>query len=245
MWRLLRGYYLLLVLLGLAAPTAAQTLRLVADPWPPFTDEKNAGKGLATEIVSQALGRAGYATTYEQVPWARALQGIETGRYDVLVDAWYNEARTRAGKFSQPYWVNRIRLLASRTAKIAFDGQLSQLYGYSIAVVRDYAYSAAFDTDDALHKVPVRNFAQGLSMLLAGRVDMALEDEYVARYCLRWEPLRDQVRFVGPPLSENPLHILVSRKNPDFPKIVDAFDQAIAQMKVDGSIDRLIEAHGL
>jgi polar amino acid transport system substrate-binding protein len=48
--------------------------------------------GLATDIVSTALARAGYASEFEQVPWARALMGVGDGRYDVVVNAWYDEA---------------------------------------------------------------------------------------------------------------------------------------------------------
>lgn len=63
-------------------------LRLVADNWPPFTDAKMPGGGLATSIVTTALARAGYASGYEEVPWARALLGVGEGRYDVLINAW-------------------------------------------------------------------------------------------------------------------------------------------------------------
>jgi polar amino acid transport system substrate-binding protein len=51
------------------------------------------------------------------------------------------------------------------------------LYAYSIAVVRDYAYSPEFDGDTRLHKVPVRNFSSAVRMLAAGRVNLAVEDE--------------------------------------------------------------------
>ena len=43
----------------LAMPVFAQRLRLVADAWPPFTDATLINGGLATDIVSTALARAG------------------------------------------------------------------------------------------------------------------------------------------------------------------------------------------
>src|SRR5471032_2202818 len=154
----------LIGMLLLAQPAFAQRLRLVADAWPPFTDATLINGGLATDIVSTALARAGYASDFEQVPWARALMGVGDGRYDVLVNAWYDDARTQLGQFSDEYLLNRVLFLKRRDDPIA--------------VVRGYAYSAAFDADLQLQKVPVHNFAMALRMLAAQRVRLTVEDEF-------------------------------------------------------------------
>lgn len=233
------------LLLAMAQAMAQPTLRLVGDRWPPFSDASLPGGGLATELVTTVLSRAGYASAVEEVPWARALMGLGEGRYDVLITTWYSEPRTHLGEYSRPYLSNRIRLL-KRKGEALDVGQLADLYPYSIAVVRDYAYTAAFDGDRQLHKVPVRNFSSALKMLAAGRVDLTVEDEYVARYLLQREPpaVRDAVEFVAPPLGQSSLHILVSLKNPQHRQIVEAFDRAIDAMRADGSYDRLLRQHG-
>ena len=230
----------------LAMPALAQRLRLVADAWPPFTDATLINGGLATDIVSTALARAGYASEFEQVPWARALMGVGDGRYDVVVNAWYDEARTHLGQFSGEYLLNRVRLIKRRDDPIDFQ-RLEQLHDYPIAVVRGYAYSAAFDGDTQLQKVPVHNFVMAVRMLAAQRVRLTLEDEYVARYYLSRESprVRNAVEFLPKPLSENSLHILVSLKNPEHAQIVASFDREIAKMKADGSYERLMRLHGM
>ncbi|MCG6573224.1 amino acid ABC transporter substrate-binding protein [Pseudomonas sp. AF32] len=238
-----------LVLIGLLLwgyDACAQKLRLVGDGWPPFTDSTLVNGGLATDIVSTALARAGYASEFEQVPWARAMLGISEGRYDVLVNAWYSEERTLIGQFSAEYLLNRVRFLKRKDATVEFDN-LQQLYAYPIAVVRGYAYSKAFDEDQQLQKVPVHNFAMAVRMLAADRVKLTLEDEYVARYYLTRESakVRNSVEFLPKPLSENSLHILVSLKNPEHEQIVAGFDRAIAAMKADGSYARLLKQHGM
>ena len=230
----------------LAMPALAQRLRLVADAWPPFTDATLINGGLATDIVSTALARAGYASEFEQVPWARALMGVGDGRYDVVFNAWYDEARTHLGQFSGEYLLNRVRLIKRRDDPIDFQ-RLEQLHDYPIAVVRGYAYSAAFDGDTQLQKVPVHNFVMAVRMLAAQRVRLTLEDEYVARYYLSRESprVRNAVEFLPKPLSENSLHILVSLKNPEHAQIVAGFDREIAKMKADGSYERLMRLHGM
>ena len=242
--RLHRAFALIGLLL-LAQTASAEKLRLVFDIWPPFTDDTLVNGGLATDIVSTALARAGYASDYEQVPWARALLGVGEGRYDVLVNAWYNESRTQIGQFSSAYLGNRIRLLKRQGEAFTYQRQ-ADLYPYSIAVVRGYAYSPSFDDDSRLSKVQVRNFSSAVRMLAAGRVKLAVEDEYVARYNLQREPqqVRDSVSFVDPPLAENSLHILVSLQHPQHRQIVQRFERAIAAMKADGSYQRLLRQHG-
>ncbi|QLG95882.1 transporter substrate-binding domain-containing protein [Pseudomonas yamanorum] len=236
----------LLALLLLAQTAAADRLRLVADSWPPFTDSALVNGGLATDIVSTALARAGYASDFEQVPWARALMGVGDGRYDVLINAWYDESRTHLGQFSGEYLLNRVRFIKRRDDPIEFQN-LQQLHEYPIAVVRGYAYAAAFDSDTQLQKVPVHNFAMAVRMLAAKRVRLTVEDEFVARYYLARESprVRNSVEFLPTPLSENSLHILVSLKNSQHEQIVADFDREIAKMKADGSYARLMKQHGM
>lgn len=236
----------LLGMLSVTTPAHAEKLRLVADAWPPFTDASMEQGGLATAIVKAALERAGFTSDFEQVPWARALMGVGDGRYDVLVNAWYNDERTRIGQFSAGYLINRIRFLKRKDAPIEFN-DLQQLHGYPIAVVRGYAYSAAFDEDESLQKIPVHGFAMAVRMVAASRVKLTLEDEYVARYYLARESpkVRNAVEFLPKSLSENSLHILVSLKNPQHEQIVAGFDREIAAMKADGSYERLMKQHGM
>ncbi|MBP0946853.1 transporter substrate-binding domain-containing protein [Pseudomonas alliivorans] len=236
----------LLVMLAMASANAGERLRIVADPWPPFTDALLQNGGLATDIVSTALKRAGYTVEYQQAPWARALLGVSEGRHDVLVNAWFSEDRTLIGQFSQPYLVNRIRLLKRKDSPITLLNH-QQLHAYLIAIVRGYAYSPEFDNDPLLQKVPVQNFSTAIRMLAAERVDLAIEDEYVARYSLSLEAeeVRDRVEFLPGSVSENGLHILVSLKHPKHAEIVADFDREIAAMKADGSYDELFIRHGL
>ena len=245
MSRLLRAMGLLGLLL-IAQDALAQKLRLAGDAWALFADVSLLNDGLSTELIRTALGRAGYTTEYEQVPWARAIHGIGEGRYDILINAWYSEDRTRIGQFSGEYMVNRLRFLKRKTSTVDYQS-LTQLHPYSIAVVRSYAYSPAFDSDAELKKVLVASFSTAVRMLAAGRVELTVEDEYAARFALSREPdeVRDNVEFLPKSLSENSLHILVSLKNPDHEKIVADFDKAIAAMKADGTYDKLFKLHGL
>ena len=235
-------WVLLLPLYG----NAAQPLRLVADPWPPFNDQTLLNNGVASDLVTTALNRAGYTTSYVQVPWERAVRGLQQDTYDVLINAWYTDERAVFGHYSQPYLINRIRFLQRKGSQIKFT-QLPDLYPYSIAVVRGYAYSSEFDQDSRLSKVGVVGFEVGARMLQARRVQLTLEDELVARFHLSRSlaGIRDQLEFLPQPLSENGLHILISRKHPQHRQIADDFNKAIEDMRADGSYAQIFQRHGL
>lgn len=243
---LLRACCLLGILFG-ASQATAENLRLVADAWPPFTDASMPSGGLATQIVTTALKRAGYAVDFEQAPWARALLGVGEGRYDILVNAWYSDDRTHIGQFSAGYLVNRITFIKRKDANIAFNGDYTTLHPFPIAVVRGYAYSRGFDSDEQMQKVLVHDFPMAVRMLAAGRVQLTLEDELVARYYLAREAprLRNSVEFLPRSLTENQLRILVSLKNPDHDRIVAGFDQQISAMKADGTYARMLKEYGM
>jgi polar amino acid transport system substrate-binding protein len=225
---------------------AEQPLRLVADLWPPFNDQRLLNNGVASDLVATALGRAGYPSTYAQVPWERAVRGLQQEVYDVLINAWYTDERATYGYYSQPYLINRIRFLQRKGGQISFK-QLADLYPYSIAVVRGYAYSSEFDQDSRLTKVGVVGFEVGARMLQARRVQLTLEDELVARYHLSRSlaGIRDQLEFLPQPLSENGLHILISRQHPQHRQIADGFNKAIEAMRADGSYTQIFQRHGL
>ncbi|WP_028629599.1 substrate-binding periplasmic protein [Metapseudomonas resinovorans] len=238
--------FALFALLIVTLSAHAETLRMAADVWPPFTDARLASNGLAAELVSTALKRAGFRPEYVEVPWARALRGVQTGDYDLIVSAWHSEERATYGQFSKPYLTNRIRFLKHKGSDVDFQAP-EDLKRYSIAVVRGYSYQPAFDADTSLKKVPVMGFLMGARMLAAGRVQLTLEDELVARFYLNRElaGIREQLEFLPRPLSENGLHILVRRSHPRHQQLVEDFDQAMQAMREDGTYRAIFARHGL
>jgi polar amino acid transport system substrate-binding protein len=220
-----------------------EKLRLVADSWPPFTDANMPGGGLATSIVTTALNPCRLRQRFEEVPWAGRSWALARG----ATTCWSTPGTTMSARASarSPAPTSSTASACSSARAKAFKRQ-ADLYPYTIAVVRDYAYSPGFDSDERLNKVPVRSFSSAVRMLAAGRVNLTVEDEYVARYNLQREPqqVRDGVSFVDPPLSENSLHILVSLKHPEHRQVVARFEKAIAAMKADGSYARLLRQHG-
>jgi polar amino acid transport system substrate-binding protein len=233
------------VMVLLISPASfSASLRVVANEYPPLTGQALPNNGLATELVRTALNRAGFDSEYIEVPWARALNGLEHDRYDLIVAAWYSADREAFGHYSEPYITTHIRFLRRKGTDVDFS-QLEDLHKYSIAIVRGYAYSPSFDKDSRLHKIPVNSFASAARMVKAGRVDLTLEDEFVAEHAFNGElkDVRGSLEFLPTPLADSPLHILVRLSHPQHQQIVDGFNRAIQSMREDGSYQAIVQRH--
>lgn len=231
-------------ILLLSTSVAATGLKVATSTWPPYVDKNLEKNGLAIHIAMTALERAGYAPVLKIESWPRTLQGVNVGVYDVIAAAWHSDERARAFTFSKPYLVNQIKFIKRKGTPFQFNS-LADLKGRSIGIVHDYAYGAEFDQAGGLIKISTNHVIQNLLRLSQGQIDLTLGDERVLRHELRQylSHTKDQFEILPKPLSENGLHIAVSKKNPDHEKIAAAFDKEIGKMKADGTYKAILELH--
>ncbi|WP_268967627.1 substrate-binding periplasmic protein [Zooshikella ganghwensis] len=218
---------------------------MAANSWAPFVGEELVNKGFSTDLVTNILNKAGYEYEVHIVPWARALNGTYDGDYDALYVAWYSDERAKKLNYAEPYLVNRIKFIKRKGEKVTYK-TLEDFKAYKIGIARDYAYQAEFDNATFLKKETARTFVLNLKKLLAKRVDLTLEDEWVAKYEIanKLKEAEGKVEFIDNALSENPLHFVVSRKNPNHETIVKKFNEALAALKKDGTYDEIKALHG-
>ncbi|MGD2073603.1 MAG: transporter substrate-binding domain-containing protein [Gammaproteobacteria bacterium] len=244
--RLSRRLVSALLLLGLAARTAvALELTVVhSGNWPPYSDQGLPEQGLAVDLVTSALQRAGHRTLVRVDSLDRILEGGKIGVYDVFATPWYSEERDQYLAFSKPYLESRIRFIKRRNKEFEFN-DFEDLQGMMIGVVKDYAYDDGFNESRDLIKISERNLIQNLLKLIQGRLDLTLDDELVLQYEInRYLPnSRKELEMLPKPLAVRGVHIGVSRENPAHAKIVADFNKAIAEMKKDGSYDRIVAKH--
>ena len=243
----MRRLVLLLCALMLAADCGAQspkTLRLSANYWEPYTGPGMANNGVATEIVVRALARAGYATEISFMPWSRTLASAYHGKIDGVVGIWPTRQRRLKLLFSDSYLTNRLHLLYVRPA-LSGNLTLDTLDGIRIGVGRDYDYSDSFLEPKRFILDPVDRIGQNLSKLFLGRIDMMLEDPYVAEYTLLHHADEfaghPPLRYSPAPLLQLPLHFGLSRDRADAEQIIAAFNTQLARMKKDGSLAAILQ----
>ena len=232
--------------LFLSVQAKAETVTLAGDPWPPFVDEDHPEGGVGVQIIREALSRHGYEVELNIMPWARAEDGVRAGDYDALPGTWYTESRSEDLMYSDPYVVNEIKFIRRVGDDFEYEG-LDSLEGKTVAIIRDYGYGDEFYEADHFERDPAPDLMPNIQKLVNERVDLAIEDEMVARFIIEQNDpeLLDQIEFLDPPFSASDLHMTVGYANPRHEEIVSAFNDGLESMREDGTFDAIMEENNL
>ena len=241
-------FIIFLLSIGLSSAHAEPLIELTAgaDPWPPYIDENLPQGGVSVQIADAALRTQGYTVKNRILPWARALEEVKQARVDLILDAWWSQERSEQFQFSRPYINGPLKFIKRRDDQFQYS-DLSSLNGKALVLVRDYAYS-----DDLLRaknytRYQAHHFMQGIQMLVRNRVDLAIENELVARMRISQEApeLLTQIEFVDTPLSDNYVFLIASYKHPQHQEIIGAFNRGLAVILQNGTYQKILDENHL
>lgn len=235
---------LLLVTMALYGVTAAaqDTVRLMANTSPPYSDKKLPEQGLAPEIVKHVFSGTLYKPDITIDNWSRAVEGASLGVYDGLAAAWYSEARNQDLLFSEPYLASKLIILKLRSNPRQYSA-LQDLEGGRLGVRVDYAYGVDFDAIPDLTLVQENHLIQNLLKLLSGSVDFVIGDRRTIIMQLN-EYLSDKMtkfQVLDLPLPQVQRHVAISRERADHEKVIAAFNASLAESRKNGSLDEIVK----
>ncbi len=242
-----RGFMLAVLLVFVAVGSswgADKVVTAVGDPWPPFTDPEKPSKGLAVEIAEAAMKTQGYRLEMSFMPWARAEDGVKKGTYDFLLCTWMTEARKPVLFYSESYSENRLTFVKSKGSDFEFRG-IDSLKGLTVGVVRDYGYGDEFMNATGFNREAAPDFLTNAKKVVAGRVDLTVEDEVVASSLLMGTDLADKIAFTENALTVEPLYVTSGLANPRHKELIEAFNRGLEEIKKDGTYDRILGNYGL
>jgi polar amino acid transport system substrate-binding protein len=233
----MRKLFSLVVVACLLVPAAgADTVRMLANMSPPYADEKLPENGLALELVTHIMDRAGYEADVSIEIWSRAMEGVRIGVYDALATAWHSEEREQDFLFSDPYLDSRLILLKRRTDPMVYD-DMSDLRGRRLGVRSDYAYGVDFSGVPDLVLVEENHLIQSLLNLLNGSVDLVIGDQRTMALQLEEYLKTQRHNFQVAPieLPGRSRHVAASREVAVSEEMIEAFNRALAETIDDGS----------
>lgn len=224
----------------------AETLRLTTVNWQPFYADNLPEKGFFSAIVREAFKRAGYEIQIEFQPWKRALESTKKGSYDGLLGVYFTEERTDFLAYSEPVLDIKDVFVAMDKKHLDYQ-ELEELRSLSVAAVRGSLYA------DELNKLGFKviesnDDLQAFRMLGRGRVDLVLSGEKHYLHLMDTEAelkqYKDSFVILTKPYATNPLFVPIRRSKENSHIIIQAFNEALSDMKQDGSFKTIIQAAG-
>lgn len=232
---------LLGLLLATSGVKAQQPVLLTASHSPPYTGSELSEKGLAIEIVSHVLKRAGYIPQIEFNVWSRAMEGVSVGLYDALASTWYSDEQAEEFIYSDAYLDSRLILLKLRSDPVTYL-DTSSLKGKRIGVSDDYAYGINMDEIPGLTEVPENHAIQNLLDLLNGKVDVIIGDQRTLAMQIHKYLHNDMQKFevTDVKLPNRGRYLAASREIKSSKKLVVDFNRALASTRNDGSYAAIV-----
>ncbi|TVP14296.1 hypothetical protein AYI87_10685 [Shewanella sp. KCT] len=216
----------------------------VSNDYPPFYSTNLPSQGVIYHLAQAVFQHAGYPLAHRYYPFARAKAIMKKGGADVILGVWYRPSREEWIAFSTPLLSVNVVLYKRVDSQIDFN-TMADLRQYRIGIGRGYANPEAFQ-NATLKTEAASSDAVNLRKLLAGRVDLVLICEDVARYLIErpGSEYRGKLEPVGDPLSVELFHIGVAKHLPNAQKILADFNQSLAELHRSGELSKILASHG-
>lgn len=243
----------MLLLMLLVGGLKAESLTLVADPWCPYNCQPGSERpGFMVEIAQRVFATEGIAVRYRTLPWLRALQETERGRFDAAIGASRVEAPTlvfpelEQGQMSNAFW-------ATPKTSWVYQG-VASLARVRLAAIAGYGYgpevSAYLEQPEGevtllYGSTPLTN---GLQMLDRGRIDVLLEDEQVFRYRVVQQGRTQDFQLVGRvPLDRrySDVFIAFSPRLENAEHYARLLSEGTARLRASGELAEILARYGV
>ncbi|MBG0761157.1 amino acid ABC transporter [Vibrio cidicii] len=237
----------LLVLALLPKSSAAESLRVVTLEYPPYIESKGSQvSGIAVNLVAEIFSNLEIPAEITVLPWARALNYMETGEADAIFTLFKTPQREEFVYFSeQVLFRQNISLIHNQNSSVnSNDIEQKRFSGLSLCVVNKVSYGEYIDSkikSGAFKTIARQNSAaQCALMLSAGRVDLWVSNEFGARSIIARLALQDKLEIMLPPMQTTLSYIAFSKKR-QSEELRNSFDVELQKMKQTGRYFELID----
>ncbi len=178
---------------------------------------------------------------------------METGAYDLLLPTEIMPNDKKDFAFSDPLIVSPISIIyLTDAADFAKDKSPTQkeivawLKGRSLGLLTSQNVSGTPLEDPLIAKQRSQSVLQLIDMLGSGRISAIVEDRNIIADTLidKRPHLLGKLRFVDPAIFVKTLHVGFSKKNPNYPILLDQFNATLSRFKASPDYQRIIARYG-
>jgi polar amino acid transport system substrate-binding protein len=228
-----------------ARPAAAQDPLVIVSPEsrPYAYREGDVTKGVLHDLVTEAFRRAHRPIEIRFFPWARCMEEVRKGRADAMFVMYKTAEREQDFAFPAESLTDlRERIFVRRNANFELLDDFSNFTGRRIGILTYTVHGQRLSQAIAQHRIAslesVSSYEAMVDMLASGHVDLligvddAIIDAIIAR------GLQDRIREIDPVVDTIPAYMVFARR-PDLVAVSRDYDQALHEMKADGTYDRI------
>lgn len=225
--------------------------------YPPYEYlEGGSAKGIAIELISQAIKRSGaQAVNFNFYPWRRAVNAVALGHDDMLFNAGKNKARQAWGYYvNSPLIIQKYVLFKRKGDDIKINASFDNADHLPIAIRTGYLYGTgmfreALNDGRFSYIVESETTMQSIDLLLNKRVDVFVGDYVPVMHYIKEQGLENYIDIVKDQTSledltvlDWPTYIVFSKKSVDF-AFVEKMSNALDEMKLDGTYAHIFDKY--
>jgi polar amino acid transport system substrate-binding protein len=196
--------------------------------------------GLGIDLMKEAFSRMGYGeSSYEFAvyPWSRIMELGEKGELDIIIDAFYTDARNEKFDYSEEVYVEAQYFFITRDPDLTYDGKSFSKEVKTIGIIRGYQYGEkikSFLKDYQLILDEVATPDQLMEALLNGRYDVIVENNDFAMFYLKEHSRSENIYLLWSPLDSIKSFIMSPRLKGHSDLLKD-IDKQIRELRKEGT----------
>jgi ABC-type amino acid transport substrate-binding protein len=204
--------------------------------YPPFeSSPKGEPKGFDIDLMNEIAKRAGFEVEYKNVQFDSILRGIDADLFDAAISAMtITQEREKQIDFSDPYFNADQALLVASSSKVrSIDDLAGAHVGVQAGSTGQIKAEELLDNEQIGEIKPYRTIGEAFAALEDGKVDGVIYDLSAAHRKI--VESGGEIRFVEPISTGEQYGIAFPKDSP----LVDPVNQALAEIKDDGTYEKL------
>ena len=233
--------------LGWALPAQAELVTIATGDYVPWTSSGAKYHGLVNRIIEESFKRRNYEVEFHFMPWARARQDTDEGRFDASSFWFRNADYERDYLLSDTIVVNREVLFHLKRTTLPSWHKLEDLREFKFGATIGYSYTEnfwRFGREKILQIEETTSDLVNFRKLVRGRVDIFPCEEVTGWSLLNHEfdsGIASLVTTHQTPLRTTEGTLLFSRGQEKSRRLLADFNAGLMELKADGTLERYYE----
>lgn len=233
--------------LGLCASALAAPLRLVTgDDYAPFTGKALPAGGMLTQVVRAALQRSNIDISLAWQPWNRGYLKTLRGDYDATFPYVRTPQREEAFLYSEPLFIAEQHIF-SRAGEVIEIDDVPSMQGRRLCYPLGWQPPPIIQQlldDGQLSRHSPAGLNECARLLLMNRDDFFISDRRLGETAVHLTGVPvERFRRSNSAINRSTLHLIVPRSHPQAAEIIAQFNLGLAQLRVSGDYQRLLDRH--